>query len=173
MTSLLMRRPHLKDLPPLPELAAGYTLRVAHDADMDGIATVLQGAFPNEGWTGEKARQALSKADGVETVFLVEQDGKAVATASSRLIPTEFPGSGYVHWVAADAAHKGQRLGWVVSLATLHDFVRLGCTDAVLETQDFRLPAIKTYLRLGFVPEYRDAEHIARWSQIFIQLLAT
>jgi hypothetical protein len=47
----------------------------------------------------------------------------------------------------------------------------------LLETDDFRLAAIKSYLGLGFVPVYRtDAaradDHEARWSAIFATLLA-
>jgi mycothiol synthase len=93
-----------------------------------------------------------------------------VATASSRLVPEQFPGSGYLHWVAADPGYRGRQLGRIVSLAALHEFVSLGCKDAVLETQDFRLPAIRTYLRLGFEPVYRDDTHIPRWEEIHRQL---
>jgi mycothiol synthase len=53
-----------------------------------------------------------------------------------------------------------------VSLAALHEFVRLSCADAVLETDDFRVPAIKVYLSLGFRPEYRHATHEPRWAAL-------
>ena len=36
----------------------------------------------------------------------------------------------------------------------------------MLETDDFRVPAVITYLRLGFVPEYRDEVERLAWSQL-------
>ena len=39
-----------------------------------------------------------------------------------------------------------------------------------LETDDHRLPAIAAYLRLGYVPQYTEADHEGRWSAIFTQL---
>jgi hypothetical protein len=35
-----------------------------------------------------------------------------------------------------------------------------------LTTQDFRVSAIKTYLRLGFEPELTEADHCARWNEL-------
>ena len=167
-----MRRPSLQALPDLPPLLPpGYALREQHpDEDMAGLAALLQAAFPEHVWTPEKAHDALVADATVKTIFVIEHDGAPVATASARLLPGTYPGSGYVHWVAADPAYQGRRLGYVATLATLHAFARLGCRDAVLETDDFRLPAIKTYLRLGFVPEFRHPSHPERWAQIEVIL---
>ncbi len=42
MAQLLMLRPHLRDLPPVPPLPAGYGLRLAAgEADEEALATVL------------------------------------------------------------------------------------------------------------------------------------
>ena len=117
-------------------------------------------------WTPEKAICDLLAEPSVKTVFVIENDGKIVATASARLIPDEFPGSGYVHWVGGDPEHRGKRLGYLASLATLHEFARLGCQDTVLHTDDFRIPAIKVYLALGFRPEESHATHPSRWGKL-------
>lgn len=37
----------------------------------------------------------------------------------------------------------------------------------MLKTDDFRLPAVRTYLRIGFVPEYRSEEERSAWSGVF------
>jgi mycothiol synthase len=71
-----------------------------------------------------------------------------------------------------DPAHQGQKLGYIVSLAVLNMFVERGCKDAVLETDDHRLPAIKTYRNLGFHPEHRHETHPERWARILADLLA-
>jgi mycothiol synthase len=106
------------------------------------------------------------RAPDVREIFVITRDGVPVATASARLDPDRFPGSGYVHWVAADPAQSGRGLGYAATLATLHAFVALGCRDAVLETDDERLPAIRTYRKLGFAPEFADDTHAARWQAV-------
>ena len=40
----------------------------------------------------------------------------------------------------------------------------------MLDTDDFRLPAIKNYLNLGFVPVYAGESHLLRWQSIFKKL---
>ena len=40
----------------------------------------------------------------------------------------------------------------------------------MLDTDDFRLPAIKNYLNLGFVPVYVGENHGERWRIIFKKL---
>ena len=87
-----------------------------------------------------------------------------------RLDPARFPGSGYLHWVGVHAAHRGRRLGYVISLAVLHRFRALGCRDAVLETDPPRLPAIRTYLRLGLRPEPAIPAHEEMWPALLAQI---
>jgi mycothiol synthase len=77
-----------------------------------------------------------------------------------------------VHYVAAAPDHAGKKLGYLASLATLYEFVRLKCKMAVLDTDDYRLPAIKTYLNLGFMPYHRDDTHEARWTAVDAALAA-
>src|SRR5207244_622818 len=103
-------------------------------------------------------------------VYVIACQGAPVATASARLLPAVYPGSGYLHWVATDPGHRGRKLGWIVSLRVLYHFRDLGLKDAILETDDFRLPAIKTYLEQGFVPEYTDDSHPERWKRVMEQL---
>lgn len=163
--SLFLRRPDLAGLPPL-ELPEGYTLRPAVDADADALADLLHAAFPEMEWTPALARERLLDDATVRTVFLIVHDGVPVATASVRLLSYAYPGSGYIHWVGASPLHRGKRLGYLVSLATLHEFARLGCRDAILETDDWRLPALKVYFALGFRPEHRHPTHAARWENL-------
>ncbi len=167
---VLMRRPGLDRLPP-PTLPAGYALRLAEAPDADGIAVVMASAFGPE-WAADRVRRSLLDAPDVETTFVIETAGGPVATASARLDPVRFAGSGYVHWVGVHADHRGQRLGAAVVLAVLDRFRELGCRDAVLETDPPRLPAIRTYLNLGFRPESVGPEHEAMWRDSFASLEA-
>ena len=173
MSNLLMRRSSLRDLPSPPALPTGYELREYHPDDLDATAAMMRRAFEDESWTPQRFTEALVGApDVVKTYVVCDQNGLPVATASARLMPEQFPHSGYVHWVAVDPTHRGQQLGAVVTLAVLQEFVRQGCTDAVLETQDERLPAIRIYRKLGFEPEHSDVSHPERWAQVLSNLLA-
>jgi len=170
MTNLLMRRPNLLDLPPLPALPDGYALRETQPEDIPAVAAVLDRAFADEDWDEARVAATLNEQQGVKQTLVVDFRGRPIATASARLQPDRFPGSGYLHWVAVDPDHRGQRLGFFLSLAVLHTFGTLGCADALLETQDHRLAAIQTYLKLGFLPEYRDETHRERWAAISSKL---
>ena len=172
MDQLLMRRDNLDHLPAMPSLPEGYQLREYAEGDTPALAEVLTSAFDDANWTEDQVRAKLIAAPEVSKTFVVTFEGRPVATTSVRLLPDRFPDSGYVHWVAVHADHQGMRLGYIVVLATLREFARLGCKDAVLETDDNRLAAIKTYQNLGFHPEHRDPLHIDRWAKVAADLLA-
>jgi mycothiol synthase len=171
---LLMHRARLEDLPPLPACPTGYQLRdYRSGADDEALARLMGRAFGDATWTRERVRQAfVADATVHATIVIAAEDGLA-ATASVRLVPDQYRGSGYVHWVGTDPAHGGKRLGAIASLAVLHRFVGLGCRDAFLETDDHRIPALKTYLALGFQPVERGEGHAERWREIQARLAGT
>ena len=166
MTNLLMRRSDLLNMPLLPALPPGYVLREAQPGDIAALAAVLDRAFTDADWDEARVAATLNEEQGVKQTLVIDAGGVIIATASARLLPEQFPGSGYLHWVAVDPDYTGKRLGYAISLAVLHTFAGLGCADAVLETQDHRLPAIKTYLNLGFLPQYPDESHQERWAAV-------
>jgi mycothiol synthase len=166
MSSLLMRRPDLAELP-----AVSAAIEIATPADADGLARLLTASF-GEPWDPDRVRRDLLEDATVTQTFLIRDGERIVATASSRMLPETHPGAGYLHWVASDPETRGRGIGRAVVLAVLHRFAADGCAASVLETDDHRLAAIKLYLRLGFVPEYREADHQRRWSAILRQLLS-
>lgn len=170
MSQLIMRRPALNDLPALPPLPPGYILRDLGENDIESLAALMRTAFQDASWTREKACEELVADPRVRRTFVIEHAGRIVATASAYWDEANKPHTGVLHWVAAAPEQKGKRLGYAVSLAVLHELARLGCQDAELLTDDFRLPAVKTYLDLGFVPDLRDETHAERWTKVREQL---
>jgi mycothiol synthase len=162
-----MRRTNLLDLPPI-QLPEGYELRAFESQDAESAAETLTLAF-GDTWNAVKVLAKLANNDFVKTMFVITASGQVVATASAAN-PKELPNTGYVHFVATHPDHTGKRLGYWISLATLHEFSKLGYQDAILTTDDFRLPAIRTYLRLGFSPENTDPSHTLRWAEVLRQL---
>ena len=167
-----MRRESLSDLPEVPALPTGYVLREAGPDDAAGLAGLLHRAFADATWTTERVRGELLDAPAVEKTFVIANGDALLATASARQGREPFPDSGYLHWVAVEPSAQGHKLGTVVSLAVLHEFVRMGYQSAVLETDDERIAAIKTYNHLGFVPEHAHETHAERWAVILANLAA-
>jgi mycothiol synthase len=162
---------HPGPLPADPPEPTTGRLRAAVDGDATGLGELLTAAF-EEPWDVDRIRAELLAAPDVARTWVVEDpDGQLVATASERLLPDRYPDAGYLHWVASAPAARGRGLGSLVTLACLAGFADRGLSRAVLETEDFRVPAVRTYLHLGFVPESRTDEERLRWSGLFPRLL--
>ena len=169
---LFMRLPELSDLPPTPPLPAGYTVRAAVPADHDQISAVLSEAF-GDTWDAARVAEEFSPGNGVEATYVVVSPAGVVATAAARRLPDRYPEAGYLHYVGARSGERGRRLGEMVTRRVLVHFAAGGLDQAVLETDDFRLPAVRTYLRLGFVPEPRTAGDARRWSKVLRSVART
>jgi mycothiol synthase len=168
---LFMRQPDLGGLPLGPPPPPGYELRPAAAVDYEEIADLLSEAF-GDTWDADRVAAEFSRGNGVAATYVVAAPAGVVATAAARLLPGRYPGSGYVHYVGARPSERGKRLGEIVTRQVLAHFAADGLSGAVLETDDFRLPAIWTYLRLGFVPEPRAPGDAVRWSAVLRNLTA-
>jgi mycothiol synthase len=169
---LFMRLPELGDLPPAPPLDASYALRTATQADHGQLAELLSEAFADK-WDAKRVAVEFSPDNGVEATYVVVSPAGVVAAASARRLPDRYPEAGYVHYVGVRVSERGRRLGELVTRRVLVHFVAAGLDQAVLDTDDFRLPAVRTYLRLGFVPEPRTPGEARRWSKVLRNLART
>lgn len=167
-----MRLDGLDHVPPGPRVAAGFRLRRARPADEAELARVLAAAFEDPEWSPQVVHNRLTGEDTVKAVYVAARGTIIGATASARYLPDRYPGLGYLHWVATHPDYQGRGLGRMVILAVLHHFRESGCTGAVLETDDHRLPAIRLYLSLGFLPQMVAPDHPERWRAVF-QALGT
>ena len=160
-----MRRDTLDNLPPLPALPEGYRLRRCIPEDVSALAETFRTSFPEFQWSEARVRAELVEARDVKVTYVVEHEGRAIATASAR-DTSLFPDSGYLHWVACHPDHRGKHLGSVVTIATLHYFREQSLPNSVLQTDDARLPAIRAYLKLGYRPDVSLPGHAERWKAI-------
>jgi mycothiol synthase len=166
MAQLVMKRP--PGAAPLPP-ESPVKVREATPADAEAIGKLMALAFPELEWDAARANKDLFDAPDVPVTYVVDEGDKIIATASVRY-HERFPGAGYVHWVGVDPAQRGRRLGAVVMARVMRRFAADGRSFSILETDDFRLPAIASYLGQGFVPHYTDPDHEERWSKVFEQL---
>lgn len=159
----MMRRPSWDGLPAVPSCPEGCVLRLAGHADSEALAELLSSAFAEFHWTSQRVRESLLDDPGVPATFVVaREDGRLLATASAQRIP-EYEPDGFLHWVASSPEARGLGLGTLVSLAAMHRLRELGFRACRLTTDDERIPAIRTYLRLGFLPVVEDETHPGRW----------
>lgn len=168
---ILMYRPHLLNIPAVRPLPDGYVLRAfKEDDNIASLATTLTLSFEDP-WSVERVRTDLTEAPDVHAVYVVTWQDTIIATTSSRGYE-RFPRSGYVHWVGTHPEHRGKGLAPALLARVLQDFVERDYPDAILETDDFRIPAIKTYLKFGFLPVYDVAgeDHRKRWAEILQKL---
>ncbi len=163
---LVMAKESLADLQPVA-LPAGYRIRHFRAGDETHWENVMNQAFgvvdPPRLFNRVMACDA---ACAPERVLFVTHGDVPVATASAWYKPECGLHTGYLHYVGVSAAHQGRKLGYGVSLAVLHRLVFEGRTRAILQTDDHRVPAIKTYLQLGFEPWLVEEDQRGRWRAV-------
>lgn len=157
------------DLPPLVP-APGVLLRTFRPGDEHHWARIMNECIGDD-WTAGACRERLVdrpefQADGC---FFAEVDGTPQGTATAWRHPHLDARTGYVHMVGVARAARGRGLGRLVTLAVLHYMRSQGCRRAVLETDDWRIPAVITYLGLGFEPVPSDEEDRRRWAAVLEQ----
>ena len=103
----------------------------------------------------------------------------AVHEASSEIVASAMglhdhsdlhPFGGELGWVAGDPAHAGKGLGMAVCAAVTARLIGAGYRDIHLYTEHWRLAALKTYLKLGYVPFLFALEMPERWRAVCAQL---
>ena len=169
---------------PVTPLKDGWTVRGMGEGEGAAWARICEGAgFFDSAEMGadERWQAAMGSDPGVKTenvFFACDPQGKPVATAAARLIvgderekyPPTAHGLGYLHFVAALPQSRGVGAGAAVTAAVLRRFEELGLPDCILTTDDFRLPAIKIYLNLGWLPVLNGPDMRERWERVLAQL---
>jgi mycothiol synthase len=157
--------------PPTVRLPPGYGLRTYRPGDEPRFFEVMALAgWP--GWNDDKLRPWIARIPP-ESWFMAihEQSDQIVATAMGLHDHSDqHPFGGELGWVASDPAHAGQGLGIAVCAAVTARLIGAGYRNIHLYTEDFRLAALKTYLRLGYLPYLFSGEMPARWQAVCAQL---
>lgn len=105
-----------------------------------------------------------------DITFIEDAAGERVATITTI---THKDNTGYVHMVKAKENQRGKGLGHRMAEYALQVFAERGIEQVILTTDDFRLPAIKTYLDAGFYPVVHggcDSEINRRWDKVLENL---
>ena len=150
----------------MPELtvAEGFVIRPLADSELEAYNKLRESVgFP--AWEPEylaKFRNKVLK----DALFVVEEKATGRLCASAAAEKTDMPERpelGVLGWVMTHPDYNGKRLGRSVSIAVMHRLYQEGYRAYSLLTDDFRVPAVSTYLKLGWRPWLYLDDMEGRW----------
>jgi len=152
----------------LPEInvSSEYAFRTFEPGDEVGLGRVYFSATLSTE-TVEKVRLRLHDHPCFEPgrVFVALM-GDLIVGSASAWRSTRDPGAGYLHMLGVLPDHRGKNLGAALTVATLRYTRDEGFCAQRLLTDDWRRPAIRLYLALGYDPLITDWTHKMRWRKI-------
>ena len=134
-----------------------------NDKDIKTWITICRNGIirPDEDDSCWQHRMLEKKDFKPDDVYFVLRDGEPVATITAIIHPDTK--EGYVHMVTALPSCRGQAVGGYMNEIAKARFYECGCEFATLTTDEFRVAAIKSYLRSGFIPVDYDEGMEERW----------
>jgi mycothiol synthase len=155
-----------KTLPDL-EIAPGFALRTFGKDELDEYSALRVSAGFDAWDAATFERETLSLLPGCHLVITEIATGRFAASASAELpVPEEFHGFGLLGWVMCHPDFRGKRLGYAVCLAVMRILYSYGYRSFILSTDDCRIPAVKTYLNLGWQPWLTEPDMEERWRNL-------
>lgn len=149
------------DVAPVPP---GYVLRQLCKDDQQRYDDLFHLAFEDEGRYPEILSRTL---DG--GFFVVEHLASHQLVASClamRGSSSPRHAEGQLGWLVTDPSHTQKGLGTIVSACATNRLVAEGYSRPFLGTEDFRIPAISIYLKLGWRPLLYTTAMESRWRNI-------
>ena len=156
--------------PALPlELPEGYTLLTMPELD-DGVEQWLD--IMQYGLSDGREDVSFYKTCMLDMPFYEEDKcffimygGKAIATLTVVCDPETK--DALIHMVGSLPECRGKGVGNMLGTVADHVLKTTGMQTARLKTDDFRVPAIKTYLKIGFQPDLSTEDYVQRWDAIY------
>jgi mycothiol synthase len=151
----------------------GYALHTYKEGDKQ----LLSSFFAQEGWNVDDAEWR----DYIDRVlpnglFILSHtaSNQAVGTAGAIHNPRGgryyFPFGGALAYLVVHPDHRGRSLGALLTALVVQRLRAAEYRNIWVGVQGFRLPAIKTYLKFGFVPFLHQAGLAERWRHICEQI---
>jgi mycothiol synthase len=168
---LRLCRPLEAPLPPQKPLPPGHAVRPYAPGDEAAWAKLLHENRLLGDWDEARIR-AMIECDSPELLldgtFFVLRGGEFVATACTRRHQARTPDRELLEigWVGVAESARGHSLAYIVSHAVLAHWQPRVAADVFILTDDWRVPAIVTYLRLRFRPEIVHPNQLERWRRL-------
>jgi mycothiol synthase len=171
---LRLRRPLEAPLPPERPLPQGFRVRPYACGDEAAWARLLHDNGELGDWDEARVRDMIARVEPkllLDGAFFVERDQGLVATGCTMRHHSTAPGRRRrtarelleIGWVGVAPSARGHGLAYIVSRHILAYWQPRTAGDVFILTDDWRMPAIVTYLRLGFRPEIVHPNQVERW----------
>jgi GNAT superfamily N-acetyltransferase len=156
-------RPHLKDIR-IPKLENGYLEGESGEEMVPTWALLMNQVF---GSSVDDPPLVKDDRFSHDRVVIVLKDDIAVGLCIGWYEPTLWPNSGQIFFTVVHEEHRRRKIGEFVVAKMLERFFQEGFHNAILSTENYRIPAMCLYHKLGFIPlmtgEVDDEEE--RWQQ--------
>lgn len=150
-------------------LPAAFSMRHATPEDHTAWENIISQTFHFQ--SNFKSNMMNEACFSYKNVILLFHDDKAVATASawkrSRWTDAFGEKTGYIHMVAVLEEYRGRHLGAVISRAAIEKSFENGNDRCILQTDDYRISALLTYVKIGFEPVIVDRNQYERWENVY------
>jgi mycothiol synthase len=153
-------------------IPSGYVARTGLEPDLGAVRTLIDADGP----ISDKAWEHFLDRIVPDGAFLIlhAESGQPVATASAihnpRATRYYFPFGGEIGYVSVVSPHRGKGLGRAVTSLAVARLIEGGYRHIFVGVQGWRLPAVKCYLSLGFVPLLHNDELLPRWRRVCEQI---
>jgi mycothiol synthase len=159
---------------PAPQLPDGFSIIGVDASQAPVLAAVLAANGELGEWDDDRARSLFDDGGdaSVDLCFVVVSAiAQPVATAQLDVHHRgRYAGLAEVGWVAVVPGMRGRRLGSAVTQSVVDEAGRLGHPEVFLRTDEWRLPAVVSYLQLGFRPWLVEPTANERWQRVVAEL---
>ncbi|MBB6452469.1 mycothiol synthase [Salirhabdus euzebyi] len=156
--------------PPEPTIPSGYCVRTFRQEDKKNYVELLE----KEGWLLDETEleDFFDRVIPNGLFFLIDKRSKeivasAVALHNPKSSHYTFPFGGDIGFVFTRPAHRKKGLGLAVTNLATNRLIKAGYSSIRIVTNDHRLPALKTYLNLGFIPFLYASDMEQRWKDVY------
>ncbi len=152
-------------VPSVPKLSPGYLLRQVTLDDRQSYERTFETAFEDASPFGDLMKHTLP-----EGFFVVEHmpTGTVVAASTAAVYEkSQHPDGHSLQWVVAHSDHRGTGSGQATIAAATEVLADQAPNYSYLSTDDFRIPAISIYLKLGWKPLLFEESQYPRWARVF------
>lgn len=152
--------------PELPEGVSVVTLPELEDGIEKWLDIVQYGLTENGRGDYSLFERAMLANKGYDKnkCFFIVYEGKAVATVD--VLCEDDTKHGIINMVACMPECRGKGFGTLLGRLAVYSLKQSGMVTAHLVTDDFRAAAIRSYLKVGFVPGSFEEDYRQRWLAI-------
>ena len=148
------------------KLSKNYSLnKYSKDLDKTWIELLCMGEFDGE-WNKNTFNEFISPIERQEGSKVILENNTAIATTFASAVIYEKKETGRLDFVVTHPDHRKKGLGKNICIAVINHFIEKKYEKVILQTEDWRIPAIAVYLKLGFKPVFTSKELEKRWNEI-------